>query len=186
MKKLSVLMILISIFAFVSCEKSDLIPEDQQELVTKSAKKVLNFRTHLSGDNEVVPVETMATGQAIFQLSKDGTELSYKLIVDSIMDVTMSHIHWAPEGENGSVVAWLYPSGPPPMLIEGYFSGILAEGVIMDSDLKGPLAGGTVMDLVNEIYAGKTYVNVHTLQNPGGELRGQIKGNMPQSDKKND
>ncbi|WP_319481419.1 CHRD domain-containing protein [uncultured Draconibacterium sp.] len=179
MRKLSLFMVLISIVAFVSCEKSDLVTEDQQELVTKSAKKVLNFRTHLSGDNEVIPVETMATGQAIFQLSKDGTELSYKLIVDSIENVTMSHIHWAAEGENGLVVAWLYPSAPPPQLIEGYFS-VLAEGVIMDSNLVGPLEGMTVIDLVDQIYAGKTYVNVHTVQNPGGELRGQISGNMPQ------
>ena len=179
MRKLSVFMVLISIFAFVSCEKSELIIEDQQELVTKSAKKVLNFRTHLSGENEVPSVETMADGQAIFQLSKDGTELSYKLIVDNIENVRMAHIHMAPAGSNGGVVAWLYG----PELIEGVFEGVLSEGVITDSDLVGALTGMTIMDLVHEISEGNTYVNVHTVQNPGGEIRGQIMGNMPQPNK---
>ena len=183
MRKLTLLLMLISIFAFIACEKTDPVQEVQDELTTKSAKKVLNFRTHLSGDNEVAPVETMASGQAIFQLSKDGTELSYKLIVDDIENVLMAHIHWAPEGENGPVVAWLYPSSAPPQLKEGFYSGILAEGVIMDSNLVGPLEDMSLMDLVHEIYAGNTYVNVHTSQNLGGEIRGQIRGNMPQSNK---
>ncbi|WP_206081942.1 CHRD domain-containing protein [Maribellus sediminis] len=183
MKKISLFMVLISIFAFIGCEKIDPVQEVQDEIITKSAKKVLNFRTHLSGENEVAPVETMASGQAIFQLSKDGTELSYKLIVDSIENVMMSHIHLAPAGQNGPVVAWLYPSSPPPLVIEGFYSGILAQGVIMSSNLVGPLAGMTLQDLVDAMYAGNAYVNVHTTQNRGGEIRGQIKGNMPQPNK---
>ncbi|HYQ58710.1 MAG TPA: CHRD domain-containing protein [Draconibacterium sp.] len=179
MRKLIFLMMLVSIFAFVSCEKEDLVPETQDELTTKSAKKVLNFRAHLSGDNEVPMVETMATGQAIFQLNKEGTELSYKLIVANIENVLMAHIHMAPAGANGGVVAWLYPASPPPMLIEGTFEGILAEGVITDDDVSGM----TLMELVDEMYWGNTYVNVHTSQYGGGEIRGQIMGNMPQPNK---
>lgn len=70
-----------------------------------------NFRTHLSGDEEVQPVATRAQGQAIFQLSKDDSELSYKLIVANIENVLMAHIHLAPAGQNGGVVVWLYPEG---------------------------------------------------------------------------
>ena len=40
-----------------------------------------NFAVHLSGDEEVPAVATCAQGQAIFHLSKDGSELHYKLIV---------------------------------------------------------------------------------------------------------
>ncbi|MCK3684172.1 CHRD domain-containing protein [Maribellus sp. YY47] len=175
MKTLKFTFLLICIYAMVSCEKSDLTSDLQDEVQLKSAQKVLNFRAHLSGENEVPAVWTDASGQAIFQLNKEGTELSYKLIVDSIENVLMSHIHFAPAGQNGPVVVWLYPSSAPPVLIPGMTSGILAEGVITDANL----AGITLMDLIDTIYAGGAYVNVHTSQNRGGEIRGQIKGNMP-------
>jgi hypothetical protein len=144
---------------------------------TVFANENRNFRTNLSGAEEVAdpPVETLARGQAIFQLSKDGTQLSYKLIVANIENVSMAHIHLAPAGVNGPVVAWLYPSSPPPQLIEGRFDGVLAEGVITADDLVGPLAGFTMEDLIAEIGAGNTYVNVHTSQYPAGEVRGQIR-----------
>ena len=183
MKNLFVVMFLVGTFAITSCEKSELLPSAVDEVQLKSASKVLNFRTHLSGENEPAPVWTEATGQAIFQLNKAGTELSYKLIVDDIENVTMSHIHIAPEGSNGPVAAWLYPASAPPMLISGLYSGILAEGIITQDKLGGPLAGMTIMDLVDQIYAGNAYVNVHTSQNPGGEIRGQISGNIPQPNK---
>lgn len=134
-----------------------------------------NYRTHLSGAEEVPAVDTRATGQAIFKLSADGTELHYKLIVANIEDVMMAHIHLAPAGENGDVVVWLYPDGPPPQLIEGRFQGVLATGTITDADLVGPLVGATMADLIEEIESGNTYVNVHTEANPGGEVRGQIR-----------
>ena len=140
-----------------------------------SANSAKNFRTHLSGAEEVPAVDTRAQGQAIFKLSADGTELHYKLIVANIENVLMAHIHLAPAGANGPVVVWLYPDGPPPQLIEGRFQGVLAEGVITDNDLEGLLDGGSIADLVAEIEAGNTYVNVHTSQFPGGEVRGQIR-----------
>lgn len=133
-----------------------------------------NFATHLSGGQEVQPVETRAEGQAIFMLSKDGQTLYYKLIAANIENVMMAHIHLAPKGVNGPIVVWLYPSVPPPMLIPGRFSGVLAEGSITSGDLVGPLAGMSLGDLLAEMEAGNTYVNIHTTQYPGGEIRGQI------------
>lgn len=132
------------------------------------------FATHLSGDQEVPPVETQAQGQAIFMLSEDGEALRYKLIAANIKDVLQAHIHLAPEGVNGPIVAWLYPSGPPPVLIPGRFNGVLATSTITSSDLVGPLAGMSLSDLLAEMEAGNTYVNIHTAQYPGGEIRGQI------------
>lgn len=135
-----------------------------------------NFRTHLSGREEVPPVETRAQGQAIFQLSKDGSELSYKLTVANIENVMAAHIHLAPAGQNGGVVVWLYPAdGPPGQLIEGRTDGVLAEGVITEDNLVGLLEGASLADLVEEIQTANAYVNVHTDQNTGGEIRGQIR-----------
>ena len=92
--------------------------------------KVLNFRAHLGGGQEVPPRETLATGQAVFQLSKDGEELSYKLLVANLENIVQAHLHVAVEGVNGPVVIWLYPSAPPALLIPGITNGLLFEGVI--------------------------------------------------------
>jgi hypothetical protein len=72
-----------------------------------------NFRTHLSGDEEVPVRVTNAQGQALFKLSDDGTELSYKLIVANIDNVVASHIHVGAAGVNGPVVAFLFGSVLP-------------------------------------------------------------------------
>lgn len=177
MKKL--LFFLIAPFMLMVSSCDSLQPEEsfQDDAALKSAGMKMNFRTHLTGDQEVPAVETNATGQAIFQLSKDGMTLSYKLIVANIEDVTMAHIHMAPAGSNGGVVAWLYPSSGPSVLIPGKTNGILAQGEITADDLKGALAGEPLEALIEAIKAGNTYVNVHTLAYPGGEVRGQISGN---------
>jgi hypothetical protein len=139
-----------------------------------AAPDTRNFRAHLAGRNEVSPVDTLAQGQAIFQLSKDGTELHYKLIAANIEDIFMSHIHMAPAGANGPIVVWLYPHAPPSQLIPGRFDGVLAEGTITAADLTGPLTGMGLDDLLAAMMAGDTYVNVHTTLHPSGEIRGQI------------
>lgn len=138
------------------------------------APEAEHFRAHASGGEEVPPVDTRAQGQAVFQLSDDGEELAYKLIVANIRNVLMAHIHKAPPGENGLVAVWLYPSAPPPQLIEGRTQGVLAEGVITADDLVGPLDGESLGAPVDVLRAGDGYVNVHTTQNPGGEVRGQV------------
>jgi hypothetical protein len=181
MKKL-LLLVIAGLFVFSSCQK-DLIENDSQaqDVFTKIAlsdmdsEEVLNFRTHLSGREQVPSNNSRATGQAIFQLSSDGSELHYKLIVANIFDITMAHIHVAPAGQNGGVVVWLYPSAPPAKPIPGRFNGILAEGVIKASDLRGALATQDLSALVDLMKEGKTYVNVHTSKFAPGEIRGQIR-----------
>jgi hypothetical protein len=51
----------------------------------------------------------------------------------------------------------------------------LFEDDFTAADLVGPLAGQTLEDLKTKIMAGKIYVNVHTIQNRSGEIRGQIR-----------
>lgn len=153
-----------------------LAPDGEARSHAASWNAVHNYRAHLTGGEEVPAVETHAQGQAVFQLSRDGTELSYRLIVANIHDVLMSHIHMAPAGTNGGIVVWLYPSAPPPQLIEGRVSGVLATGTVTAADLTGALAGEPLSALVAAMEAGNTYVNVHTTGVPSGEVRGQIWG----------
>ena len=141
-----------------------------------------NFGAHLTGDDEVPANASLAQGQAIFHLSKDGTSLEYKLIVANINNVVASHIHVGAVGVNGPVVAFLYGPAAPG---GGRTDGVLAEGTITAANLVGPLAGHPLSDLIDAMRAGNTYVNVHTNDGvappntgpgdfPGGEVRGQI------------
>ena len=127
-----------------------------------------NFRAHLSGDNEVPPVETNAQGQAKFQLDRAGDELRYKLVVANIDDVVAAHVHCAPEGENGPVGVTLFSGGPTSE------SGPLAEGTITEPDDGNGCGWETLADAVEAMRSGAAYVNVHTLEHPPGEIRGQI------------
>jgi len=142
----------------------------------------LNYGTHLSGDHEVPARETRGQGQAIFQLSPDRTELSYRLIASNIENVIAAHIHVGPEGVNGPIVAFLFGNVPPA---GGRTTGVLATGVVTQEDLIGPLAGQPFSSLISAIEAGNAYVNVHTNDGvvptntgpgdfPGGEIRGQL------------
>jgi hypothetical protein len=133
-----------------------------------------NFGTHLSGAEETPPKPTLAQGQAVFRLSEDGTELSYRIIVADIENATMSHIHLGQPGVAGPPVLWLYPSTQAPQLIPGRSQGILGEGVATAADLVGPLAGQPLSALVDSLRAGAAYANVHTAQFPAGEIRGQV------------
>jgi len=166
------------VMIFSSCDTANIEDAVQEETTLKSGNNVKNFRAHLTGDQEVpLPNSSLAQGQANFQLSKDGTELSYKLIVANLEDLHMAHIHLAPAGSNGGVVVWLYPSAPPAIMLPGTTNGILAEGVIKAGNLRGALANKPLSALIDAMSAGNTYVNVHTMLFPGGEIRGQISGN---------
>lgn len=131
--------------------------------------------TRMSGAEQVPPVDTQARGSTVFTQEDDDT-IGYELYVADIENVTMAHIHLAQEGESGPVVQWLYPSADAtePQPIQGEFEGLLASDVITGENLTGPLEGATLDDLRAEMEAGNTYVNVHTEQNPDGEIRGQI------------
>ena len=178
MKKFySLFLVVATMFLLQACNESDvqIAPTLDDELSKAAGNGPLNFTAHLNGDQEVPPATTNATGQAKFQVSKDGQSVSYKLIVANINDVRMAHIHIAPAGVNGPVTVWLYPDAPPALLIPGQTNGILAEGSFTQSNLVGPLAGMEISDLVAAMKAGNAYVNVHTDAYPGGEIRGQIK-----------
>lgn len=146
-----------------------------------AAEHARNFRAHATGAEEVPPNDSRAQGQAVFQLSRDGTELQYRLNVANIQNVTQAHIHCAPVGSNGGIALWLYPSAPPARLIPGRSSGVLGTGTATDGDVvtvdaSAVCPGGiaTLAELVEKLRTGGAYVNVHTLQYPPGEIRGQI------------
>jgi len=163
----------LAVLVMAACSETP--PAEPQQLVAPVFAAVSdNFGTHLTGDEEVPPNDTRGQGQAIFQLNEDETELSYRLNVANIENVTQAHIHRGQPGTIGGVVVWLYPSAPPSQLIPGRTQGTLAAGVIDDGDVVGSLTGTGLAGLLAEIRAGNAYVNVHTTQIPLGEIRGHL------------
>ena len=153
-----------------------------------------NHGTHLTGAEEVPARETRAQGQAIFQISSDGSQVSYRLIASNIENVTQAHIHCGPAGVNGPVVVWLYPDPASTAALPGgggRHDGVLAANTFDGSHVR-PTAnpncpGGvaTLADVLDRMRTGNAYVNVHTSDGidpantgpgdfPGGEVRGQL------------
>jgi hypothetical protein len=148
-----------------------------------------HFRVIAAGEFEVpIPRDTPALGRANFYVVEGGEALGFRLSVSKIANVDQAHIHTAFPGANGPIVVWLYPSttstmpGPPG---GGPLQGTIAQGVITDANLVGPLAGGTIADLIALLQSGEAYVNVHTNDGadpantgpgdfPGGEVRGNF------------
>jgi hypothetical protein len=138
-----------------------------------------SFSATLSGEDEVPAVTTDATGTATFTIS--GTQINYTVNVTSLDNPVFAHIHVAAIGVNGPVRLNLCGTGAPvPDCATG--DGVLITGS------NGTTAGTppiTFDQLVAEMRAGNTYVNVHTDDGIGqpntgagdmisGEIRGQI------------
>ncbi len=138
------------------------------------------FSTDLFGGNEVPPVVTPAFGSSIYSLVDEGTRLTFSHVFSNLNNVVMAHLHMAPEGENGPIVASLMEPAAPG---GGAFSSL--DGELTASALAGPLLGQPLDALIAAIEAGNIYINIHTNDGvdpansgpgdfPAGELRGQL------------
>jgi len=145
-----------------------------------------SFAARLSGAEEVPPRDTDATGSAFFQLSDDGTRISYTVSVSNIENVVASHIHCGAKGVNGPVGVTLFMGSPGG----GAISGTLAKGTITAPDPGNGCGWANLAAVVAAMNSGNTYVNVHTNDGvaptntgpgdfPGGEIRGQITQVLP-------
>jgi CHRD domain len=124
----------------------------------------------LSGQNEVPPVQSSATGKAEFTPPVNDT-IKYRINITGISGATGAHIYSGQVGENGEVIADLLTDTSKNNDVS---YGMTIRGNLSDSSLKGSMQGKTLADLVAAMDSGETYVNIHTTQHPDGEIRGQI------------
>jgi hypothetical protein len=144
------------------------------------------FEARLSGSEEVPPVVTSTSGKAEIVLNEDETKAQYELKVQKGIRVTQSHIHCAPRGVNGPIVVFLAGFHNRGWDVDG---GWIENATVTDANVIPPPAGSTcphvinnLRDLARAMRAGDTYVNVHTVANPGGEVRGQLRGDEEDDD----
>jgi len=135
------------------------------------------FKARLKGQNEVPPVETNAFGFAKFVANKQRTKIKFALEVKNINNFVQAHIHFGKRGENGPVVVFLFGADLETLEEQNGITtrrGVIT-GIITDDDIvKNNVGIKTVEDLLKFMEKELTYVNVHTEQNPAGEIRGQI------------
>ena len=129
------------------------------------------FVATLSGGEEVPARGTAANGTA--QIFVDGNQITYAIEIDDITAITASHIHIAAPGANGPVRLFLYPAPPntsaPQVTVTD--KHILVEATVDSSAVNGV----SYEQLLDAMRTGNAYVNVHTTQFPGGEMRGTIR-----------
>jgi hypothetical protein len=128
----------------------------------------VNSLAKMTGTQEVPPKDTKATGTATFVPTPDQMTLAYRVESNTNYN-TMANIHKGKAGENGPIVVTFFTSPTPGGIVP-----FMAHGNLRANDLEGALAGKQITDLIKMIKDGDAYVNVHTVQNPNGEIRGQI------------
>lgn len=117
----------------------------------------------LSGAAEVPPVNTSATGSATAELEGDTLQVSgsFTGLGSELFVVpntgSSAHVHRAPAGENGPV---LFPLEVVPGA-DGR-SGTFRGSKVLTEEERGAFRDGNL------------YVNIHTANNPSGEIRGQF------------
>jgi CHRD domain len=130
-----------------------------------SAQGPMTVTLNLTGGEEVPPVQTEATGAAEFIVG--GTDsIPYTINATNVEGATAGHVHLGAKGENGPVVVTLFKYDTP-------MNEVSENGTITADKLEGPMAGKQISDLTAAGTNGTLYVNVHTEQNPNGEIRGQ-------------
>lgn len=126
-----------------------------------SALGVHSFTFQLSGAQEVPPVASGGSGACTVTLDDVTGAVTVSGVYTGLTsNATLAHIHGpAAVGVNAGVLVSLTQTGGT--------SGTVSGG--------GTLSPANVNNLLN----GLTYVNVHTVNHGGGELRGQIVASVP-------
>lgn len=115
------------------------------------------FKADLKGSSEVPPNQTGGSGTATATYDPATKELTWSGSFSGLTGPAMAaHFHGPAEaGKNAGVQIWISEKGKP---LESPFKG------------SAKLTDAQASDLMN----GQWYVNIHTKENAGGEIRGQL------------
>jgi len=130
------------------------------------------FQARLTGDQEVPPVDTDTTGRFEILVNSDATAGEYTLRVSSGVRVTQAHFHCAPAGVNGPVIVFLAGFHELGWDVDGKW---VSNATVTDANVVNVTCGATLAEIFQSARDGNVYVNVHSVANPGGVIRGQLK-----------
>ena len=114
----------------------------------------IDYRATLSGKAEVPPTNSTGSGDVLATLNTDTRQLSYTITYMGLTGpATAAHFHGpADAGANAGVAVPIGNNPPSP-----------STGTVTLTDAQ-----------MKDLEAGKWYANVHTADNKGGEIRGQL------------
>jgi len=160
--------------------------------VLGGAAQAQEFSARLSGFEEVGGVgagQTGAilsngTGKLSLDVDKNSASASYRLSYSGLSsDVTQSHIHFGKRHVGGGIMVWLFQSAAKPSPTPGTptcpagggtVTGTLTPANVVAIGTQNVTAGD--FDALRDALASDTaYVNVHTVNFPAGEIRGQVR-----------
>ncbi len=128
------------------------------------------FHATLTGAEQVPPIQTSDTGT--FRATQAGLGLEFTLMAHG-NGLTMAHIHSGVKGTNGPIIVTLYMASDPAGV-----SDINISGAITPPMLQGAYTG-KFTQFMQDLEAGKFYVNVHSVDHPDGVVRGQVAYTAP-------
>lgn len=130
---------------------------------------VQSFSAALSGSAN----KSNSTGTAKFLVNENNSQISYWINVTGIKKINQAHVHNGTTGQDGDIVVSLLSNSKsakgnatPPKI---GFNGNITKG-----DLRGPMQGKDIPDLITLMGNGSAYVNIHTDKYPKGAIRGEI------------
>jgi diadenosine tetraphosphate (Ap4A) HIT family hydrolase len=121
-------------------------------------------------------VTTDTKGRAEVNFNDSFTRAGFKLVINLGRGVTQAHIHCAPRGQNGPIVLFLAGFHDRGWNVNGEWidNANLTPNNILDTS-----CGTTLAQIAQAMADGRMYVNAHTLAHPGGEVRGQLRPDIP-------
>lgn len=140
---------------------------------------IADEKARLLSVDENPPIITSADGRFKAKIHND--RIDFRLEYDGIeSNIRQAHIHVENPGRNGPIAVFLCtnlgntplgatdrPCPASPGTVEG---SIVADDVIM----AGNVPAGDLDAIAQILRQGAAYINVHSFDHPGGEIRGQV------------
>jgi len=132
------------------------------------------FSARLLGANEVPAVTTGTLGSVAIKFNATFSAAEFSLTIRKGVRITQAHIHCGPAGQNGPVIVFLAGLHAPGWDVNGRWVShvtVTNANVVLTTSP----CGSTLADLAQAMRDGNMYVNAHSVANPGGEVRGQLR-----------
>jgi hypothetical protein len=123
-------------------------------VASAASAETISLQATLTAAAQVPPADSKGSGSATVSYDTASKKLDWKITYEKLTgDPTAAHFHGpAPVGKN---------AGPVVPITGSLASPIQGSATLTDAQAK-------------ELLAGLWYINVHTVANPGGEIRGQV------------